>query len=194
MDSSPIPSFKDRDVLVKLESTPGTSNPRMREIATTVTRELRSIPGVDNVGAHVGRAVTGDQIVDVNSSEVWVNVGSEANYDETLENINDAVRRVAGVGQDVAAFSTENIDVETYSSRRIRDVGALNEGDNPVRGDGLDVLTGTHAPLVARVYGQDPAVLRREAEKVRQVMSDVDGVVDPRVRLPAEQPALEVEV
>lgn len=184
LDSSLIPSFKDRDVLVKLEGEPGTSNPRMTRIASAVSRELRSIPGVDNVGAHVGRAVTGDQIVDVNSSEVWVSVSPGANYDETVENINDAVRRVAGVDRDVA----------TYTTQKIRDVGALNEGRNAVTGNDLNVLTGSDKPLVVRVYGQDLDVLRREADKVRAVVADVDGVVDPRVALPAAQPTLQIEV
>ena len=33
MGTSVIPSFKDRDVLVRLDSEPGTSNPRMTQIA-----------------------------------------------------------------------------------------------------------------------------------------------------------------
>jgi CzcA family heavy metal efflux pump len=182
--SSPIPSFKDRDVLVRLDGEPGTSAARMTHVATDVSRRLRAIPGVENVGAHVGRAVTGDQIVDVNSSEVWATVGSDADYDATRAAIEDVVRDVPGVRRDVV----------TYSTQKIRDVGALNDGDNPIRGDDLDVLTGTDKPLVVRVYGQDLDVLRREADKVRRVMSEVDGVVAPRIDLPRPQPSLEIEV
>ena len=43
----------------------------MARLTTRVTSDLR-IPGVANVGAHVGRAVLGDQVVDVNSAELWV--------------------------------------------------------------------------------------------------------------------------
>ena len=91
LGTSLIPSFKDRDVLVRLDSEPGTSNPRMTRITTQVSRELRQVPGVEDVGAHVGRAVTGDQIVDVNSGEVWVGIDSGADYDATLASIEDAV-------------------------------------------------------------------------------------------------------
>jgi CzcA family heavy metal efflux pump len=184
LETSLIPSFKDRDVLVRLGGEPGTSNERMTELATTVGRELRSIPGVESVGAHVGRAVTGDQIVDVNSSEVWVGIDSDADYDATVASIEDAVRRVPGVDRDVV----------TYTTQRIRDVGSLHEGDNPVRGDGLDVLTGSDEPLIVRVYGQNLAVLRREANRVRRLVSDVDGVVDPKVEVPTTQPTVEIEV
>jgi CzcA family heavy metal efflux pump len=179
-----IPSFKDRDVLVRLDGEPGTSNPRMRDITAKVSRELRSLPGIDNVGAHVGRAITGDQVVDVNSSELWVSVASGADYDDTIANIEETVGRVDAVRRSVA----------TYSTQKIRDVGALTEGENPATGNGLDVLTGSDEPLVARVYGEDPAVLEREANRVKDIMAGVDGVVDPRVARPAQQPTLEIEV
>ena len=166
-------------MLVKLDAQPGTSNPRMTKITTDLSRELRSIPGVDNVGGHVGRAVTGDQRVDVNSSEVWVSIDSGADYDATLASIKDTVNGTGGVQHDVT----------TYSSQKIRDVGALNDGDNPNRGNGFDVLTGTDKPLVVRVFGQEQDVLRRQAERVRQLVAQVDGVVDPRVAQPDDSAA-----
>jgi CzcA family heavy metal efflux pump len=183
MGTSLIPSFKDRDVLVRLDGEPGTSNPRMTAVATALSRELRAIPGVDNVGAHVGRAKTGDQIVDVNSSELWVAIDSDADYDATVASIEDVVARTRGVQHDVV----------TYSSQRIRDVGALDDGDNPVDGNGLNVLTGTENPLVVRVYGQDLDTLRRQAKRVQRLVSRVDGVVDPRVELPVMHPTIEIE-
>jgi Cu/Ag efflux pump CusA len=179
-----IPSFKDRDVLVHLNADPGTSGPRMTQIATQVSRELRGIDGVDNVGAHVGRAVGSDQRRDVNSSELYVSIASGADYDKTLESIENTVDSVEGARSDVV----------TYSAQKMRDVGALNEGDNPVTGDGLAVLTGSDRPLVVRVFGQDQAVLRREAAKIQGIVSGVDGVENPRIELPAAQPNLEIEV
>jgi Cu/Ag efflux pump CusA len=183
LGTSPIPTFKDRDVLVRLDGDPGTSNPRMTQIATSVSRQLRAIPGVDNVGAHVGRAITGDQIVDVNSSEVWVSVDSGADYDETMASIREVVDRTKGVDHEVV----------TASSETISDVGALNEGDNPNSGNGLDVLTGSDKPVVVRVYGQNLDTLRTEATKVRDMVAKVDGIVDPRIELPAAQPTLQIE-
>jgi CzcA family heavy metal efflux pump len=184
LGTSLIPTFKDRDVLVRLDGAPGTSHPRMKQIATDVSRRLRALPGVANTGAHVGRAITGDQTVDVSSSEVWVSIDSGADYDATRAAIDGVVRRVPGVDSDVV----------TYSTQKIRDVGALNAGGNDVRGDGLAVLTGVDAPLVVRVYGQDPATLRAEAEKVRRAIAQVDGVVAPRLRTPATEPSVEIEV
>jgi Cu/Ag efflux pump CusA len=161
LDTSLIPAFKDRDVLVRLESPPGTSEPKMTGTAAQLSSELREISGVENVGAHVGRAVTGDQIVDVNSSELWVRIGSDADYDATVASIEDAVDRL-----DEAVDG----DVMTYSEHEMLDVGALGDLEEPNTGggDGLDVLTGAGRPLVVRVYGQELNVLSDEANKVRQ--------------------------
>jgi Cu/Ag efflux pump CusA len=156
----------------------------MTEVATQVSRELRSLPGVDNVGAHVGRAVAGDQRKDVNSSDVWVSIDSGADYDKTFASIEDAVAGVQGVRSDVI----------TYSEQKIRDVGALRDGQNLATGEGIDVLTGSDQPLVVRVFGQEFDVLRREANKVRTLMSQTDGVVDPRVAQLTTQPNIEIEV
>jgi Cu/Ag efflux pump CusA len=184
LSTSLIPSFKDRDLLVRLNAEPATSNPRMTEIATQLSRELRSLQGVDNVGAQVGRAINGDQLVDVNSANLMVSIDPDADYGATLASIEDAVADVEGA----------RTDVVTYSEQKVRDVGALREGDNPVTGDGLDVLTGSVRPLVVRVFGPELDVIKREAAKVRTLVSQVEGVVDPRVDLPVEQPNVEVEV
>jgi CzcA family heavy metal efflux pump len=186
LDTSLIPSFKDRDVLVRLESPPGTSEPKMSSTAAQLSRELGTISGVESVAAHVGRAVTGDQIVDVNSSDLWVRIGSGADYDATLASIEDVVGRL-----DEAV----DRDVVTYSEQELRDVGTLYDGEESNSGQGgdLDLLTGADQPLVVRVYGQDLDVLRSQADEVRQVISGVDGVVDPRVELEPEEPVLEIE-
>jgi Cu/Ag efflux pump CusA len=155
----------------------------MTRVATHLSRELRAIPGVENVGAHVGRAVTGDRVVDVNSGELWVSLDSSADYDETVASIRDVVGRARGVDGDVAGYSTQTI----------RNVGALSRSDDPVSGHDLNVLTGSDDPLVVRVYGQDLATLKREARKVHRVVSQVDGVANPHIELPATQPTVEIE-
>jgi Cu/Ag efflux pump CusA len=156
----------------------------MTQIARNLSTELRAIPDVENVGAHVGRAVSGDQIVDVNSSELWVRLASDADHDRTIGAIEQAVEKVRGVSREVVNYSTDTI----------RNVGALRDGENPVKGTGLDVLTGADKPLVVRVFGQDLDVVKREARRCATWWPSVDGVVDPQVDDPTDQPTLRVEV
>ncbi|MGA9101475.1 efflux RND transporter permease subunit [Aeromicrobium sp.] len=184
LSRSVVPDLKDQAVLVRLESPTGTSNVEMTRIATSLSSELRDLDGVANVGASVGRAVTGDRIVDVNSGEIVVKIDQDADYDKTL----DAIRRTSD-GVDGATA-----DVSTYLEDRVRTIGALLSGQNTVKGDGLDVFIGTDQPIRVRVYGQDPKVLKSQADKVAKIVAGVEGVRDTAVEAPEEQPTLEIEV
>ena len=55
LDLSLRPSLRERDVLVRLDAPPGTSLSRMDEIAAQTIEELRSVPGVADVGARGSR-------------------------------------------------------------------------------------------------------------------------------------------
>jgi Cu/Ag efflux pump CusA len=183
-----VPAFKDRDFLVQLAGPPGTSRPEMARIVSRASNELRSIPGVNDVGAHLGRAVTGDQVVDVNSAEIWVKVDQDANYDATRDSIQNVAAGYPGITHDVV----------TYEKQRVRDVAAIDDkqaGDAGANSGDLDVLTGKdRRPLVVRVYGEDPKVLRRQADRLKGLMSNVDGVVDPRVEAQPQSPTVTVKV
>ena len=188
LDGPVIPAFKDRNFVVHLDGAPGTSRAEMSRVVARASRDLDSIPGVTGVAGHVGRAVTGDQVVDVNSSELWVRVASGADYDATKASIDDVLKGYAGL----------NRGVLTYEKQRIRDVGAVDDRqaeDVASRSSDLDVLTGAdQRPLVVRVYGENLAILRRQAGRMRQLLSDVDGVVDPRVETVATQPTVAIKV
>jgi Cu/Ag efflux pump CusA len=166
LDQSMRPVLKERDVVVRLDAQPGTSLQRMDEITAQAVEELRSLPGIDDVGAHVGRAVQSDQIVNVNSAEVWVSIDPSADYDETIA----SVESVAGGLPDVSD------DVLTYSEQRVTDL--LGRGDDEI---------------VVRVYGANPEILATMAEEVRAAIEDIDGLENPQVELPADEPTIVVQ-
>jgi Cu/Ag efflux pump CusA len=167
-----------------LQGAPDVSAPAMTQQATEIGNELRSLPGVTGVGATVGRAITGDRLVNVNSGDIWVAIAGDADYDETVASIKDTVREVPGFTAEVVPFSTQEM----------REVGSLNTGSNTVTGSGLDVLTGLNTPMAVRIYGEEPHVLAAEAAKVQQLMAAIDGVVNPRVEGAPTQPTIEIEV
>ena len=166
------PTFQDRNVVVRLQGQPDVSSEAMSQRAADLGNTIRGLPGITGVGATVGRAVTGDRVVNVNSSDVWVSIAPDANYKTTLAAIENAARQVPGATADVVPYSTQEM----------RDVGSLHTGANTVTGSGLDVLTGLNTPLAVRVYGQDPKILAAEAAKVQQMMTTIDGVVESACR------------
>jgi Cu/Ag efflux pump CusA len=167
LDTSLRPSLKERDVLVHVEAPPGTSLPRMTEITQRAVQDLRSLAGVVNVGGQVGRAVMSDQIVNVNSGEIWIKVDPAADYDATVASIEDTVVRY----QDVST------DVLTHSDERVTDVLGRSGDD-----------------LVVRIYGENPDVLNAKADEVRALVAGVDGVARANVDRPLSEPAVEVKV
>jgi Cu/Ag efflux pump CusA len=181
-----VPAFKDRNLLVQLDAKPGTSQPAMTAIARDASTRLQAVDGVQDVGAHVGRAVTGDQVVDVNSSELWVTIAHSADYDKTVAAVNRVVGGLSGLDHDVI----------TYTQQKIRDVGTLRNGEQAGEDGTLAALTGTRKALDVRVFGEDLPVLRQTAEKVRALVARVDGVVDPQIEHETDEiePTLEVEV
>jgi len=162
-----LPTFKETQLLIRWDGAPGTSLPEMNRITRLATRELRSVEGVRNVGAHVGRAVTADQVVGVNSGEIWATVDPSADYDTTVASVKKAIAGYPGLSR----------TVHTYSNERVR-----------------EVLPGADADVLVRIYGEDLSVLGTKANEVRHVISRVDGLVDEHVRLPAKEPTLEIEV
>ena len=162
-----LPTFKERDLLIRLKTAPGTSHPEMVRLVDRVTGELRTLPGIHNVAALVGRAVFGDQTVGINSAEVWVNVAPAADYGATVAAITTALNSYPGLES----------EVQTY----------LNQ-------TGRQVVAAESAPIVVRLYGQDWTILKSKAEELRQGFSAIAGVTDLKVSLPIEEPTLEVEV
>lgn len=167
LDQSLTPSFKQTDLLIQWEAAPGTSRSEMNRIAAQASNELRAIAGVRNVGSHVGRAETGDQVVGINSGELWVSLDPAADYAATVAAIQEVTDGFPGLFR----------AVQPYQPARI---GA--------------VMTKPDHDIVVRVYGADLPVLRQKADEVRQAMAGVAGVVEAQVDFSAEEPQVEIEV
>lgn len=161
-----LPAFKEPYLMVRFEAAPGASHPEMNRIVSLASRELRGISGVSNVGAHVGRAVFGDETGNVNSAELLINIDANANYDATVEAIQNVVNGYAGL----------NLEVRTYVQQ------TLSQSQTST------------SDLSVRLYGEDHSVLRVEAQKLQEVLGKINGVADPRVLLPQNEPSLEIEV
>jgi Cu/Ag efflux pump CusA len=167
LDQSLLPTLKENELLVRWNGPPGASLPEMNRITARAGRELRQVPGVSDVGAHVGRAVTGDQVVGANAAELWVSIDPDADYDATVSSI----RRVVG------GYPGLSRDVQTYSGERVR-----------------EILSGTDEDVVVRLYGEDLETLGAQAERVRGAISGIDGLNGARVVLPSSEPTVEVQV
>ena len=167
LDTSMRPLLKERDVLVHMEAAPGTSLPKMTELTTKAVDDLGALPGVVNVGGQVGRAVTSDQIVNVNSGEVWVKVGPDADYDRAVAAIEDTVNGYEGVSTDVLTYSEERV---------------------------TDILGQSNQDVVVRIYGENGQVLDEKADEIQRLVAGVDGVAKANVERALDEPTVTVKV
>ncbi len=160
-----LPHFKEYDFLMHWVEKPGTSLDAMRRITLRASDELRTIPGVRNFGAHIGRAEVADEVVGINFTELWISLDPSVDYDKTVAQVQSVVDGYPGLQRDLL----------TYLRERIK-----------------EVLTGASATIVVRVFGPELDALQRKAAEVGKVMANVDGATDVKVQALTLVPQVEV--
>ncbi len=163
----PLPTFRQRDVLIHWDGAPGIGHPEMNRIVSRAAAELRTMPGVRNVGAHVGRAIMSDERASVNTGEIWVSMDPAADYDATLDGIQATVDGYPGLARSVT----------TYPTDRVTEVFGQDEPD-----------------VAVRIYGQDMSTLQAKAGEVRSAIAEVLGVDEATVATPVIEPTVQIQV
>ena len=167
LDRSSSLRLRQSDLLIRWDAAPGTSLQSMNAVTSEVVGRLGEAPGVGAVSAHVGRAIHSDQIVNVNSGEIWLALDGSSDQETTLE-------AVDGI---LAEYPDLEHRVTTYAEQRI-----------------TDVLEGRDRDIVVRIYGPDQAILADKAEEIRSALGGIEGIARPQVEMAPTEPTIEVEV
>lgn len=162
-----VPSLKQTSLRINWDAAPGTSHTAMVRTIQQVSTELEALSGVSSVNAHVGRAETGDQKVGINSAELWVNLDSSTNYDQTVADIRAVTDSFPGVFR----------NVETYMPDRTG-----------------QALLGAAADIVVRVYGVDLDAINAKAVEIAEKISVINGVAEAQTEPQIQEPQLEIAV
>ena len=162
-----LPRFQETDFLMHFVEKPGTSVEAMRRVTIQASKDLRAIPGVRNFGSHIGRAEVADEPVGPNFTELWISIDPDVDYQATVARIEEVVYAYPGLYRDLL----------TYLRERIK-----------------EVLTGTSATIVVRLYGPDLDVLRAKAKEVEAAMAAVPGVANLKVEPQILVPQIEVRL
>jgi Cu/Ag efflux pump CusA len=161
------PTFQDRSVVVGWSGPAGASLAEMSRITRRTAAALRALPGVADVGATLGRAVTADRIVDSASGEMFVTIRSGADYDRVLASVRATVLAVPGISAQIGTY----------------EANALN-----------GVLAPARPGVSVRIYGEDLGELRLLSARVSALLSRTDGLGAARVQPPVQEPNIEVIV
>lgn len=156
-----MPKFRETDFLMHWVEKPGIGIDAMDRITLRASDELMDVPGVRNFGSHIGRATVADEVVGPNFTELWISIDDNQDYDETVAKVQTIVDGYPGLYRDLLTYLTERIK---------------------------EVLTGTSAAIVVRVFGPDMDELRSTAADVKSQIESIDGVttlkIEPQVLVP----------
>jgi CzcA family heavy metal efflux pump len=162
-----LPEFNEGSLTISAVTLPGTSLAESDALGRVVEETLLSFPEVASVARRTGRAELDEHAQGVESAELDVSIAmKDRSKAEFLQALRDAFSTVPGM----------NITIGQPISHRID-----------------HMLSGTRANIAVKIFGTDLYQLRALAEKSRQAMQGVTGVVDLSVEQQTEVPVLKIK-
>ncbi len=169
LEADMTPGLEERTLLVRWDGAPGTSATEMARITSRAAAELRTVPGVQNVGAHVGRALASDEVTNVNSGQLWVALSPDADHDATTATIRDIAAGYPGIDDRVVTYSQDR--------EAAHGLGAAAPDE-----------------VVVRVFGQELDVLDQKAAEIAGAIDGVPGAESVTAQTQPQEPQVEVQV
>ncbi|PMS19644.1 CusA/CzcA family heavy metal efflux RND transporter [Trinickia dabaoshanensis] len=164
-----IPQLREGHYIVHMGLEPGTSLAESMRIGTQVSKALMQVPGVRLVAQRAGRAngVVDPTGVQLSEFEVDLKPMGASGQNWALYRIRQALARFPGLSTSVNTFLEERID---------------------------ETISGTTAPVVVKVFGNNLDVIDRTAQQIAQLIGTIHGVASVRVDSPPGIPELDVKL
>ncbi len=162
-----MPKFRETDFLMHWVEKPGIGIDAMNRITLRASEEMMAVDGVLNFGSHIGRATVADEVVGPNFTELWISIDDTKDYDKTVAKVQTIVDGYPGLYRDLLTYLTERIK---------------------------EVLTGTSASIVVRVFGPEMDELRATADAVAAQIKPIAGVATLKVELQVLVPQISVRL
>jgi Cu/Ag efflux pump CusA len=164
-----LPEFNEGSLTINMVLAPGTSLPQSDALATMAERALLRDPGVVAVGRRTGRAERDEHVLGVETSEfeVRLRAGDARTKEQLLADVRERLQAVPGA----------QFEIGQPISHRIE-----------------HMISGQRAALSIKVFGENLRELRRAAEQVKRVATDVPGLVDVNVEQVVDIPQLVVRI
>jgi CzcA family heavy metal efflux pump len=152
MGTAFLPEFHEGSLTIQANTLPGTSLAKSDEIGRRVEQILLAQPEVVATARRTGRAEYDEHVQGVEAAEIDVGLRDTGRPREAL---------LADLRRGFSTLPGTNVTIGQPISHRID-----------------HMLSGTRANIAVKVFGDDLGTLRRVGERVREVMSEVPGIVD----------------
>ncbi|WP_088347056.1 MULTISPECIES: efflux RND transporter permease subunit [Rhodomicrobium] len=162
-----LPPFNEGTLTINVIYNPGISLAESNRLGLAAERLLLGVPDVKSVGRRTGRAELDEHAEGVHSSEIDVDLHASARSKDAL--LADIRARLA--------LLPASVNVGQPISHRLD-----------------HLLSGIRAEIALKIFGEDGDTLRVLAERFRQQLAGVPGLVDLQVEKQVRIPQLQVRV
>jgi CzcA family heavy metal efflux pump len=161
-----LPEFNEGALTVSAVTLPGTSLETSDRLGRQVEEALLSFPEVVSTSRRTGRSELDEHAQEIYAAEIDVRLAmKDRSKEEFLESLRAELSKVSGITATVGQPISHRID---------------------------HMLSGTRAAIAIKIFGQDLTELRGVAEKIKGVVTAVDGAVDVAIEQPFDVPQLAI--
>ena len=152
-----IPPFNEGSMVVMLFLPPGTALSTTNDYVTRLEKALLQVEGVRQVSNIAGRATADPHGGSANSSEVQIALkpGFEAERDQIMRDIQAVLDRFGGADFSLGQPITHRVEM---------------------------LLSGVRAPVVVKVFGDNPNDMEKAATQVVAALRKQEGIANPRIQ------------
>ncbi|MBP9993930.1 MAG: efflux RND transporter permease subunit [bacterium] len=166
MGQSFLPDFNEGSLTITAISKPGISLEESNKLGNIIENELLAIPEVNSTARRSGRGELDEHSQATNAAEIDVNFTlSERSQDEFLAEVRHRLSEIPGIAATVGQPLGHRID---------------------------HMLTGTRAAIAIKIFGTDISELFMTANKLKDEIADIEGLVDLSVEQQTETPEIQI--
>lgn len=161
-----LPSFNEGSFTINVSTLPGISLDESDKVGRYAEKLIMSVPEITTVARKTGRAELDEHSLGVNVSEI------EAPYRLNGRSRGEVVRELR---KKLATIPGANIEIGQPISHRI---------------DAM--LSGTEAQIAIKLFGDDLSKLYSIGSHLKNLLPEVDGVVDANIEQQVERPQIDI--
>ncbi|MGN0033169.1 MAG: efflux RND transporter permease subunit [Candidatus Limimorpha sp.] len=166
MGRSFLPDFNEGSLTITAVSKPGISLEESNRLGRIVESELLEIPEVTSTARRSGRGELDEHSQATNSAEIDVNFTlSNRSQEEFLTDVRERLADIPGIAATVGQPLGHRID---------------------------HMLTGTRAAIAIKIFGTDISELFMTANRLKDEIYDIQGLVDLNVEQQTETPEIQI--
>lgn len=168
-----MPALDEGALLIETRRLPSVSLSESVRIATMVEKVVREFPEVETVVTKIGRPDLATEAMGIYQGDVYIILKPHEEWttaktkEELIQRMDEKLKSVPGVVYNFTQPLAMRLD---------------------------EVISGVRSDVAVKLFGDDPATLEREAERLRRVMARIQGAADVQIETLGGAGELQIEL